>query len=89
MTIPVNLFTALLGGKLPVQTLDKTVNLTIPPGTPNGKVFRLSRLGMPRLRQPDDRGDLYVTVNIEIPRNLSDQEKTLVNEWREIRDRAG
>jgi curved DNA-binding protein len=89
MTVPVDLFTALLGGKLPVQAIDKSVNLTIPPGTPNGKVFRLSKLGMPRLRQPDERGDLYVTAGIEIPRNLSEQEKSLVNEWREIRDRAG
>lgn len=89
MTLPVDIFTALLGGKLAVPGIDKTVNLTIPPGTPNGKVFRLNKLGMPRLRQPDERGDLYVTANIELPHNLSDEEKNLVSEWREIRDRAG
>jgi curved DNA-binding protein len=89
MTLPVDLFTALLGGKVPVPAIDKTVNLTIPPGTANGKVFRLNKLGMPRLRQPDERGDLYVTASVDLPRKLSDEEKDLVSQWREIRDRAG
>ncbi len=89
MTLPVDLFTALLGGKLAVPAIDKTVNLTIPAGSANGRVFRLNKLGMPRLRQPDERGDLYVTINVELPRNLSEEEKKLVSEWREIRDRAG
>jgi len=85
MTLPVDLFTVLLGGKVNVPALDKTVSLSIPAGTRNGKVFRLAKLGMPKLRQPDTRGDLYVTVSVELPRHLSDEEKSLVREWQTVR----
>jgi curved DNA-binding protein len=85
LTLPIDLFTALLGGKVSVPALDKSVNLTIPEGTPNGKVFRLTKLGMPKLRKPDERGDLYATVRIDLPVKLSDEEKRLVREWQELR----
>lgn len=75
--IPVDLYTAVLGGQVPVRSLDRTVNLTIPPETDNGKQFRLRGLGMPKLRDPDKRGDLYAIVSIQIPRNLSEREKQL------------
>lgn len=71
----------------PVGVALNTVNLTIPEGTRNGKVFRLAKLGMPKLRRPDERGDLYVTVAIELPRKLGDEEKELVRQWRELRDK--
>lgn len=85
MTIPVDLFTVLLGGKVSVPAIDKSVNLTIPAGTRNGKVFRLSKLGMPKLRHPDERGDLYVTIGVELPDNLNEEEKEIVKQWRAIR----
>ncbi|MCZ2115248.1 MAG: J domain-containing protein [Anaerolineae bacterium] len=85
MTLPVDLFTALLGGKVSVPAIDKSVNLTIPEGTRNGKVFRLNGLGMPKVRKPDERGDLYVTVNVELPAKLSDEEKKVVREWQKLR----
>jgi curved DNA-binding protein len=81
----VDLYTALLGGKVEVHTLDKSVNLTIPPETANGNLFRLRGLGMPKLRQPDQRGDLYATVSIQLPRNLSAQEKALFEQLQEMR----
>lgn len=85
MTLPVDIFTALLGGKVSVPTLDKPVNLSIPEGSRNGKVFRLAKLGMPKLRKPDERGDLYVTVSIDLPTKLSEEEKRIVREWQELR----
>ena len=85
MTLPVDVFTALLGGKVSVPTLDKSVNLSIPDGTRNGKVFRLAKLGMPKLRKPDERGDLYVSVAVELPTQLSDEEKRIVRQWQALR----
>ncbi len=85
LTLPVDLFTILLGGKVSVPALDKSVNLTIPEGTRNGKVFRLRNLGLPKLRRPDERGDLYVTIAVELPRDLSEEEKRLVGQWQALR----
>jgi curved DNA-binding protein len=85
VTIPVDLFTALLGGKTPVSSLDQTVNLDIPPETPNGKTFRLRGLGMPKLKNPEERGDLYATAEVTLPRHLSQREKELIQQWQELR----
>jgi curved DNA-binding protein len=87
-TASLDLYTALLGGTIKVSSIDRSVDLTIPPETQNGKVFRLRGLGMPRLRQPDERGDLLVTVEVKLPRNLTDQEKTLFRQLQEMRKRA-
>jgi len=85
MTLPVDLFTLLLGGKVMVAALDRTVKLDIPPGTPNGRVFRLKGLGMPRLHHPEERGDLYVQVEAVLPTSLSPEEKELLGQWRRLR----
>jgi len=81
----VSLFTFLLGGKAPVSALDKSVKLTIPQGTTNGKVFRLRGLGMPKLNNPDERGDLYATIEAQLPEHLSEAEIKLVEQWRQMR----
>ena len=81
--VPVDVYTAMLGGKVPVSSLDKTVNLTIPAGTENGKVIRLRGLGMPNAKNPDKRGDLLAKVTITLPKNLSSKEKEL---WQQLRD---
>lgn len=86
MTIPVDLYTALLGGKAEVRALHRTVKLTIPAETQNGKTFKLRGLGMPKLRNPEQNGDLYATVSVELPRNLSDQETFLLHQLRDIRE---
>jgi len=83
-TVSVNLFTLLLGGKISVSGLDRSVNLNIPPGTANGKVFRLRGLGMPHLKNPEQRGDLYVTVEALLPQKLSEKEVELVKKWQEL-----
>src|SRR5690606_24950952 len=88
VTVPVDLYTALLGGKVPVSTIDKTVRLTIPPETSNGRQFRLSGLGMPKLRNPKERGDLYAEVSVQLPQNLSEREKELFAELKKLRDQG-
>jgi curved DNA-binding protein len=85
ITVLVDLFTMLLGGESVVSSIDKTVSLTIPKGTSNGKVFRLRGLGMPKLRDPYERGDLYATVEAKLPDDLNDTETQLVQEWQAVR----
>lgn len=75
--VPVDLYKALLGGELTVQTLDGKVKLTIPPETPNGKVFRLSGRGLPAFNKKGERGDYFLKTEISIPKNLNKKEKDL------------
>ncbi|MFH2059465.1 MAG: J domain-containing protein [Pseudomonadota bacterium] len=85
LTISVDMFTMLLGGKISVSGIDRSVNLDIPPETRNGRIFRLKKMGMPKMKQPDQRGDLYVTVETILPKNLSAGEKKLVAQWKDMR----
>ncbi|MCA9972135.1 MAG: J domain-containing protein [Anaerolineales bacterium] len=86
VSVPVDLYTALLGGKAEVPAIDKSVRLTIPPETSNGKTFRLRGLGMPNLRQPDQRGDLLATVSVELPTRLTPEEKALFEQLQALRE---
>ncbi|MCX6048575.1 MAG: DnaJ domain-containing protein [Chloroflexi bacterium] len=83
--VPVELYTAVLGGEAQIPTLDRPVVLTIPAGTQNGKLFRLRGLGMPNLKNPDQRGDLLAELTTTLPTNLSDKEKELFEELRSLR----
>lgn len=74
--LPLDIYTAVLGGKVTINTLHRPVNLNIPGGTANGKVLRIKGKGMPS-KASHTYGDLYVTVNVLIPTDLSDQETTL------------
>lgn len=76
----VDFFTALLGGEVNVNAIDKAVKLTIPPETDSGKTFRLKGLGMPKLSKPGQRGDLFVTVEVQVPKNLTKEEKKMFKE---------
>ena len=85
-TIPVDLYTALLGGEADVSTIDRTVKLTIPPETANGKQFRLRGLGMPKLKNPEERGNLIATLDVQLPTNLNEEEKELFQKLRSLRE---
>ena len=78
--INIDLFTAILGGKSEIKTLKRKINITIPKETPNGKGLRLKKMGMPIFNKPDQFGDLYATVNIKIPTNLTAKELELFNQ---------
>lgn len=73
-------YTAILGGKMPVNAIDKTLNINIPPGTDSDKTFRLKEIGMPEYSNPKQRGDCYVRVMITVPKTLSDKEKELLEQ---------
>ena len=68
--------TAVLGGEADVQTLGgKPARLRIPPLTQNGQVFRLKGFGMPAVGKADDKGDLYGRVDVQLPAQLSPEER--------------
>lgn len=86
VTVPVDLYTMLMGGSTTVSSIDRNVRLTIPPETENGRVFRLAGLGMPNLQDPNQRGDLYASVQVDLPKNLSDDEKDLLLQLQALRE---
>ena len=83
--IPVDLYTCLLGGEVEVPTPSgRTLALTIPPGTQNQKSFRLRAQGMPTLQSPSRRGDLYAMVVVQLPANVSGQQRALFEQLRDL-----
>jgi DnaJ-class molecular chaperone len=74
--VQVPLTTAVLGGEVDVQTLSgKPARLRIPAMTQNGQVFRLKGYGMPAVGKPDEKGDLYARVEVQLPTHLSNEER--------------
>lgn len=80
-TIPVSMTTAALGGEVDVPMVGGEIkNLKIPPGSQSGKQFRLSGMGMPTLNgRSRHRGDLYVTLFVEIPTKLTEEQRQLLH----------
>jgi DnaJ-class molecular chaperone len=87
--VTVALVDAMLGGEVVVPTLMGRVALTLPPGTQNGRTFRLGGQGMPHLRGPKARGDLHVTVKVKLPADLTEHEVRLVRDLKESLDQRG
>jgi curved DNA-binding protein len=74
--VPVPVTTTVLGGEADVQTLSgKPARLRIPPLTQNGQVFRLKGYGMPSVGKPDEKGDLYARVDVQLPTQLTSEER--------------
>ena len=74
--VPVAVTTTVLGGEAEVPTLTgKPARLKIPPLTPNSQVFRLKGYGMPAVNKPDEKGDLYARVEVQLPTQLSPAER--------------
>jgi DnaJ-class molecular chaperone len=74
--VSVPLTTAVLGGEVDVTTLaGRSLRLRVPPTTQNGQVFRLKGHGMPTVGKPDDVGDLYATVDVDLPRELTPEQR--------------
>jgi curved DNA-binding protein len=75
-----DVFTAMLGGEVDVPTLSGKVHLKIPAGTQPDQVFRIAGRGMPQSKSPQSKGNLYVKVKVNIPRNLTSEQKSLLEE---------
>jgi curved DNA-binding protein len=82
---PVELYTAVLGGKALVKTLKGAIKVDIPKETPNHKVLRLRGVGMPLSNKKDAFGDMFVTIDIQMPSHLSTPEIELFQKLAEMR----
>src|SRR6195952_3583336 len=80
ISLPIDLYTAVLGGDVTVDTLDAKIKLKVKPGTQNGVKSRLKGKGFPIYKQDGSFGDLFVTYNILIPTNLTAKQKELFTE---------
>ena len=81
--LPVSFVKAALGSEVSVPTLNGSVSMKIPSGTPNGKIFRLRGKGMPDVHG-GHRGDQYVQVMVEVPPHLSGAQRKLLEEFARI-----
>lgn len=79
-SVELNLYTAILGGDITIETLNGKVKLNVAPETQNGSKVKLKGKGFPVYKQEGQFGDLYVTYTIKIPTNLTDQQKALFTE---------
>jgi len=83
--VPIPLTTAVLGGEAEVKTLGgKSLRLKVPAATQNGQVFRLKGHGMPVAGKPDEAGDLYATADVQLPRELSAEQRRLFEELKKL-----
>ena len=86
--IPVDVYTAMLGGKTTVETMKGSVSINIPAGTDNGKVLRLKGMGMPNYKNPEHFGNLFATVSLTTPKNLSEEEVKLIKQLQSLRQKT-
>lgn len=80
--VPITFTQAVLGDEITVPTIDGKVKINIAEGTQTGTVFRLKGKGVKRLNR-NDRGDQYVTVNVEVPKGLNKNQKDLLRKFDE------
>lgn len=82
----IDLYTALLGGEIVVDTFDGKVKLKVAPETSSGTKVKLKGKGFPIYKKENEFGDLYITYQVKLPTNLTDKEKELYRELSEIRN---
>jgi curved DNA-binding protein len=85
-TQDIDLYTAVLGGEITVESMDGKVKLKVAPGTQNGTKVKLKGKGFPVYKQEGQFGDLYVTYHVKLPTSLSEREQQLFRELAAIRN---
>lgn len=75
--IKIDLYTAVLGGEVKVNTLEGSVNLKVKPETQTGLTVRLKGKGFPVYKKEGEYGDLFVTYEVKLPTNLTEKQKEL------------
>ena len=84
--VEIDFYTAVLGGEVLIKTLDGSVNLKVKPETQNGTKVRLKGKGFPRYKKEGEFGDLFVTYMIKIPTNLTEKEKQLFQQLKDLKN---
>jgi len=84
-TSTLSVFTLILGGEAEVETPTGKVKLSIPAGTQTEQVFRLAGRGMPHLKNPTIKGDLFVKLKVQVPKYLSSKQIELLEEAARIK----
>jgi len=79
-TLDINFIQAILGDEVEFKHFDKTLSLKIPEGTQSGSVLRLKSRGLPYFNY-DDKGDLYIKVNVEIPKKTTKEQKKILHDY--------
>ncbi|MDO9300951.1 MAG: DnaJ C-terminal domain-containing protein [Anaerolineales bacterium] len=79
-TSTLSVFTLILGGDTDVETPTGKVKLSIPAGTQTDQVFRLAGRGMPHIKNPNTKGDLFVKLKVQVPKYLSSKQRELLEE---------
>jgi len=84
-TEAIDLYKALLGGEIQVDTLSGMVKLKVKPETQNDTKVKLKGKGMPKYKMENQSGDFYITYKITLPENLTDKEKDLLTQLSKLR----
>ena len=85
----ISLYDALLGGKETIDCFDKTITFTIPPGTTHGKVLRVKGKGFPIYKQGGKFSDLLISIVVDIPTYLDDEDKKLIQKLKDKHNEKG
>ena len=84
-TVKLDLYRAVLGGDIEIPTFNGKVKLSVKPGTQNGTKVKLKGKGFPVYKKEGQFGDLIITYEVQIPKNLSEKETKLFNELAKLR----
>lgn len=78
---PITFVEAALGAEIQVPTIDGKITYNVPEGTQTGTVFRLRGKGVPKLHGGGARGDQYVKITVEVPKNLTEKQKEILRQF--------
>ena len=84
ISVEIDLFTAVLGGEIIIETLSGKVKLRVKPGSQNGTTVKLKNKGFPIYKKEEHFGDLYVSYTVKIPVNLTEKQKVLFTQLSEM-----
>ena len=84
VNLSIDIYTAILGGSTRLTTFAGTIAVNIPALSQQGKVLMLKGLGMPKYTSTSSRGDLYVTLNVQMPTSLTDKERKLFQDLKKL-----